>query len=122
MKVTIDDIGDHVCEHGTAVDVHCCHCHSGFIFDFDHECMEETLIPRRARLDQFTPAEKAIYDAVQAIEAMAADVRLTDAVVLLQAARDSVADFVDGIEQRRYVRPGPPPHLPAQGDQPPTPL
>lgn len=34
---------------------------------------------------------------------MGADVRLTDAVVLLQAARDSVADFVDGIETRRHV-------------------
>ncbi len=25
--------GDWVCEHGTASDVHCCGCHSGFIFD-----------------------------------------------------------------------------------------
>lgn len=31
---------DHVCEHGTAMDVHCCHCHSGFIFDKDHECSD----------------------------------------------------------------------------------
>jgi hypothetical protein len=45
-------------------------------------------IPRRARLDQFTPAEKAIYDAVQAVEEMPADVLLTDAVILLQAARE----------------------------------
>jgi hypothetical protein len=22
-----------VCEHGTAMDVHCCDCHSGFLFD-----------------------------------------------------------------------------------------
>lgn len=29
---------DPVCQHGTALDVHCCHCHSGFIFDKDHEC------------------------------------------------------------------------------------
>lgn len=29
---------DPVCEHGTALDVHCCNCHSGFIFDPDHEC------------------------------------------------------------------------------------
>ncbi len=29
---------DVVCEHGTAMDVHCCHCHSGFVFDADHEC------------------------------------------------------------------------------------
>ncbi len=38
MKVHVDDVGDHVCEHGTALDVHCCNCHSGFIFDLDHEC------------------------------------------------------------------------------------
>jgi len=36
--VTIDELGDHVCKHGTALDVHCCHCHSGFIFDKDHKC------------------------------------------------------------------------------------
>jgi len=43
----IDDAGDWVCEHGTAMDVHCCNCHSGFIFDIDHECdpMPETLRP-----------------------------------------------------------------------------
>ena len=29
---------DVTCEHGTAMDVHCCHCHSGFIFDQQHEC------------------------------------------------------------------------------------
>jgi len=29
---------DPVCEHGTALDVHCCNCHSGFIFDKGHEC------------------------------------------------------------------------------------
>lgn len=27
--------GDWHCEHGTALDVHCCHCHSGFLFDPD---------------------------------------------------------------------------------------
>jgi hypothetical protein len=32
---------DVVCSHGTAMDVHCCNCHSGFIFDIDHECPEE---------------------------------------------------------------------------------
>ena len=51
--------------------------------------------PRRICLDQLVPAEKAIYDAVQAVEAMPADARLTKAVVLLQQAREQVADFVD---------------------------
>lgn len=28
-----NDQGDWVCQHGTAMDVHCCNCHSGFLFD-----------------------------------------------------------------------------------------
>lgn len=31
----LDANGDWVCEHGTAMDVHCCNCHSGFLFDSD---------------------------------------------------------------------------------------
>lgn len=54
---------------------------------------------RRARIDQNTPAELAIRAAVEAVEAVGADTRLTDAVNLLQAARDKVADFVDGVER-----------------------
>lgn len=53
--------------------------------------------PRRIRIDLFTPAEKAIWDAVQAVEAAGCDVRLTNAVILLGKARDLVADFVDGV-------------------------
>jgi len=60
-------------------------------------------IPRRSLLNLLTPAEKAIFDATQEVEALPADVRLTDAVVLLQAARNSVADYVDGIDKRRTV-------------------
>jgi hypothetical protein len=30
----LDDAGDWVCEHGTAMDVHCCNCHSGFQFNY----------------------------------------------------------------------------------------
>lgn len=54
--------------------------------------------PRRIRIDQLTPAELAIYEAVQAVERAGADVRLTEAVILLQRARDRVADFVDGVK------------------------
>lgn len=62
-------------------------------------------IPRRIDMGRWIAAERAIYDAVQAVEQMPADVRLTDAVVLLQAARDAVADYQDGISpKRRYVR------------------
>jgi hypothetical protein len=35
---TRNDHGDYVCEHGTAMDVHCCGCHSGFVFERNHEC------------------------------------------------------------------------------------
>ena len=27
---------DICCEHGVALDVHCCNCHSGFLFDIEH--------------------------------------------------------------------------------------
>lgn len=32
-----DPASDTVCQHGTAIDVHCCNCHSGFLFNAD-EC------------------------------------------------------------------------------------
>ena len=60
-------------------------------------------IPRRCDQLRWTPAEFAIAKAVEAVEQMHADVRLTDAVILLQAAKDSVADFIDGVDQRRFV-------------------
>jgi hypothetical protein len=49
-------------------------------------------------MDQWVPAEIAIYTAMQAVEAMPADVRLTKAVTLLGHAMNAVADFVDGVE------------------------
>jgi len=52
-------------------------------------------IPRRIDLFRLTPAELAIRNAVLAVEEMPADPLLTDAVVLLQKAKDKVADFVD---------------------------
>lgn len=54
--------------------------------------------PRRNIVSQLTPAEKTIYDAMQMVEEMPADERLTDAVILLQKAKEKVADFVDNIE------------------------
>lgn len=52
-------------------------------------------IPRRCRVDLFTPAETAIRAAMLAVEEVGAHPLLTDAVNLLQAARDKVADFVE---------------------------
>jgi hypothetical protein len=55
--------------------------------------------PRRIRIDRFTVGEKAIHDAVEAVETMGADERLTRAVILLGQAKEAVADFVDGIQR-----------------------
>lgn len=60
---------------------------------------------RRRTIEQLSKGERAIYDAVDTIEEMGADIRLTDAVVLLQEAREAVADYVDGVNpnKRRIV-------------------
>ncbi len=58
---------------------------------------------RRRDVLQQTRAEHAIVAAMREVEMMAADPRLTDAVVLLQRAHESVADFVDGVDRRRPV-------------------
>jgi hypothetical protein len=56
----------------------------------------ENETPRRNRLDLNTPAEKAIYDAVQEVEKVGADPKLTDVVLLLSKAKDLLSDYVDG--------------------------
>lgn len=56
----------------------------------------ENEIPRRNRLYLNTPAEKAIYDAIQEVEKVGADPKLTDVVVMLGKAKDLLSDYVDG--------------------------
>jgi hypothetical protein len=51
-------------------------------------------------MELMTPAELAILEAKEKVEAMPADVRLTDAQVLLTQAQNKVADFVDGISAK----------------------
>ena len=51
--------------------------------------------PRRRRIDLLTPAEKAIRDALVAVEEVGADPLLTEAVILLGQAQEKVADFVE---------------------------
>lgn len=51
--------------------------------------------PRRCRVDLYTSAEKAILDAVLAVEDTGAHPFLTEAVILLSQAKDKVADFVE---------------------------
>lgn len=64
--------------------------------------MKETIIGngigRRSRIDLYTPAELAIRNAVLAVEEAGCHPFLTDAVVLLQQAKDKVADFVEGVQ------------------------
>ena len=50
---------------------------------------------RRACMDEWTPAERAIWDAKQEVEKAGAHVWLTDAVILLDRAQAKVADFVE---------------------------
>ena len=65
--------------------------------------MAEHTTPRRNQINKMSPTEVAILSTIRVVENLGADVRLTDAVVLLQAARESVADFLDGVDSRRYV-------------------
>ena len=57
--------------------------------------LSENGFPRRHRIDLHTPAEAAIYQAILEVELAGAHPLLTDAVVLLQQAKDKVADFVE---------------------------
>jgi len=52
-------------------------------------------IPRRIRFDLMSPAEKAIQEAIWEVEKLPADVELTNAVILLQDAKNKVSDFLD---------------------------
>lgn len=61
-------------------------------------------IPRRAQLEKLVAAELAIRAAVHAVEEMGADVRLTDAVIFLELARNCVGDFVDKSKERTGPR------------------
>jgi hypothetical protein len=51
--------------------------------------------PRRNRIDLNLPAELKIREAVDAVEGLGADVRLTNAVIKLGEARELVADWAE---------------------------
>lgn len=53
--------------------------------------------PRRNNRDLCTPAELAIFNAMDEVEKAGADTRLTDAIILLQQAKEKVADYEDGV-------------------------
>jgi hypothetical protein len=54
--------------------------------------------PRRSCIAEYSSGELAISQAVGVVETMGADIRLTNAIVLLGKAKDEVANFVDGVE------------------------
>ena len=58
-------------------------------------------IPRRARVDLYTPAETAIRNAMIVVEEAGAHPLLTEAITLLSQAKDKVADFVDSAGDAR---------------------
>ncbi len=64
--------------------------------------VEKEGMPRRYRVDLFTPIEKSIYDLQGEVEMMGADVRLTDALNLLIEARHKIADFVEECPQQSH--------------------
>lgn len=51
--------------------------------------------PRRANLEKNTPAEVAIHNAIQEVEKVGANEKLTQAIIFLQEAKDCVSDFID---------------------------
>ena len=57
--------------------------------------MEHEQPPRRMRLDLMTPAELSITNAMQEVEKIGANVKITDALIHLQKARDLISDFID---------------------------
>jgi hypothetical protein len=52
---------DAVCEHGTALDVHCCNCHSGFLFS-PEQCVCETSAPADLGLGTCPDCGRALID------------------------------------------------------------
>ncbi len=51
--------------------------------------------PRRSRVDHWTPIERKIAEAKQAVEAGPAHPFMTDATILLSQAQDKVADYYE---------------------------
>lgn len=58
-----------------------------------------TEIQRRNRLDLNTPAELATHNAIQEVEKVGADPRLTKVVVQLLDAKATLSDYVDSKEK-----------------------
>ena len=73
--------------------------------------MVELGFPRRSSMQKWTPVEQAIWDAKQAVEAAGCHPALTDAVTLLGAAQEKVADYVDSITHANIPSPSTDPEV-----------
>jgi hypothetical protein len=62
----------------------------------------ENEVLRRAKMWLWSCAEILIGQAMQEVERMGADERLTKAVTLLADAKNAVADFVDNVNLQNY--------------------
>jgi hypothetical protein len=80
----------------------------GTDFSFPRKTHTDTGVPTRSHLQHFSPAELAIFEATTAVEAVGGSVALTDAVNLLQQARDRVADHMEGVVDPSSATPTPP--------------
>lgn len=57
------------------------------------------MIPRRNKLWLNTPAELAIFNAIQEVEKVGADVKLTDIVIMLEQAKNLLSDYIDNTKK-----------------------
>lgn len=58
--------------------------------------------PRRIRIDLNEPVELAIRNAINEVEKVGADIKLTKAVCLLDEAKNLVSDFIDEQKLKSY--------------------
>ena len=60
-------------------------------------------VPRRNRLDLNTEAELSIYRAMQEVEKVGADEKLTEVTILLDKAKNILGDYVDALENAEII-------------------
>lgn len=61
------------------------------------------MIPRRNRLDLNTPAELAIHNAIQEVDKVGADPKLTEVTIMLVKAKELLSDSVDNTESKQQI-------------------
>ena len=66
---------DVVCQHGTAADVHCCGCHSGFLFSETYACVQtgaDLIAAERQRqiaVEGYTPQHDDTHEGAELLQA-----------------------------------------------------